>query len=107
MWYFIITAGETGAIAGGIAFPMISVVLLVWVATVGDEWLATEEVVLYPNTASGLLKAVGREEQMAFTVAVDKTTLGFKLVHVTITSHRVLYVLFSMLILGAYMVPKN
>ena len=107
MWYFgFITEGESSAAIGGVLYPSMSIFLLVWTATVGDEFVNAKRNLLYPDTALGLQSVLGRDGQIAFTHAVEKTELGFALVHVTITGHRVLYVIFSLLLLVVYMIPK-
>ena len=86
--------------------PVFLVSLLVFVATVGDEFLSARANLLYPDVAGGLLRAIGESEQKAFANALNTTQLGIKIVQVTITSQKVLYVVFSMVLFAVYIIPK-
>ena len=105
-WWLFITRADKGALMGALICPTVAFVLLVCVASVGDEFLTTRAALLYPDVGIGLLKAIGEREQMAFTHALEKTHIGLELVHVTITSYKVLYIVFSMMIFAAYIIPK-
>ena len=104
--FFNYFSGDQGAIVGGIIFGVMAFVILVWTATVGDEWVTAKVSLLFPDVASGLIVAIGRDEQRGFAEAMAASQMGFDIVHVTLTSNRVLYVVFSMMVFGVYLIPK-
>ena len=107
-WYLVVTREDDneGALLGAFVCPTVAFVLLVCAATVGDEFLTARAALLYPDVGIGLVKSIGDRESVAFTHALEKTNIGLELVHVTITSYKVLYVVFSMMVFAAYIIPK-
>ena len=81
-------------------------VLLMVAATVGDAYWAARATLLRPDLSLGLLEAIGRDEQIVFARSLRETQLGLDIVNVCVTTNKVLYVCFSLLIFSAYIIPK-
>ena len=104
--YFVIAEGETGPLGFMIVCGVTAVVILMWASTAGDAYLDARACLLRPYVVMGLVKAIGPAETAAFTRSLERTSLGLDIVNVTITTHKVLTVIGSMLILAVYLMPK-
>ncbi len=81
--------------------------MLMWVSSAGDAYWNARDKLLRPDISLGLMDAMGRKEAAVFARSLERTQLGFDIVSVTITTHKVLYVVFSLLIFAAYIIPKS
>ena len=106
LWYVIISSGFYNIVGLASMMTATPLVLLMVVATVGDAYVDARASLLRPDVSLGLAKHVGISEAAIFAAALQRTKLGFDIVHVTVTTHRVLHVIGSMLILGVYLMPK-
>ena len=106
MWYEAATGNHKG-VGFATMFTLIAIALLLWVSTIGDEYLNARASLLRPDTSMNLQKVLGRDQAQVFAMSLQRTQLGFDLVNVTVTSHRVLYVIFSLMVAALYMMPKN
>ena len=106
-WHEAITEGKEGSAGFGSFLLVIGVTMLFWVSTAGDAYWKARTKLLRPDISLGLATAIGREEAGIFARSLERTQLGFDIVSVTITTHKVLYVVFSLLIFAAYIIPKS
>ena len=106
MWIQVITEGKTHMILMASLVPCFGIAILVWVSTAGDAFVYAQASLLRPNIALGLHKALGRDEHVVFARSLKETQLGFELVNVVVTTNRVLYVVFSLMVLAVYVMPK-
>ena len=81
--------------------------MLMWVSSAGDAYWNARDKLLRPDISLGLMDAMGRKEAAVFARSLERTQLGFDIVSVTVTTHKVLYVVFSLLIFAAYIIPKS
>ena len=105
---FIIYLGKASEhISWSLLIFLISIAILVWVSTPGDEFQHAQASLLRPDTSLGLMKALGPHGHAVFAQSLRGTRLGFELVNVVVSTSRVLYVVFSLAIMAIYVVPKN
>ena len=104
-WYELIVSGS-GSLLWTLGFTGVPVMLLLWASTAGDEYLNARASLLRPDTSLSLLKVLGRDEAHVLAASLMRTQLGIDLCNVTVTSQKVLYVIFSLMVFATYMVPK-
>ena len=108
MGIFIIYFGRASEIIfWSLVIFLISIAILVWVSTPGDEFQHAQASLLRPDTSLGLMKALGPHGHAVFAQSLRGTRLGFELVNVVVSTSRVLYVVFSIAIMAIYVIPKN
>ena len=71
--------------------------VLFWCAVVGDEFQRVRSLLTHPDVLLGLKRHLGSVQEAQFMLAryVDRLDLGFTLINVTLTTHRVLSLLAS------------
>ena len=106
LWYMILVEKFHAVVGMASIVSVTMLFLLMWTSTVGDAYWYARATLLRPDISIGLLKAIGRDEQVVFARALERTQLGLDIVNVTVTTNKVLYVVFSLLIFAAYIIPK-
>ncbi len=86
---------------------VLPIFMLMWASTVGDAYWNVRASLLRPDVSLSLLETIGRDEQVVFARALERTQMGLEIVNVTVTTNKVLYVIFSLLIFAAYIIPKD
>ena len=103
---FVVGEGGGGMTLWAIMLPAVDIALLLWVSTAGDAYLNARAALLRPDTSLALLRVLGRDEAAVLAASLQRTQLGFALVNVIVTSQRVLYTIFSMMVVAVYLIPK-
>ena len=106
MWYLVVVSEVNYLLPQATIIPVMALILLIFTSTAGDAYVDARDSLLRPDVSLGLAKHAGLNEAAVFAGALQRTTLGFKIVNVTVTTHRVLHVIGSMLVLGVYLMPK-
>ena len=71
-----------------------------------NEAAAERSSTVEPDGKAQLLRVLGRDEAAVLAASLQRTQLGFALVNVIVTSQRVLYTIFSMVVVAVYLIPK-
>lgn len=112
-WWMVFKFGTKGTVVFAIrpSAPVfaavctaISILLLMWASTAGDAWWHARDTLLRPDISLRLSKVIGHQEQKVFARSLERTQLGLDIVNVPVTTNKVLYVIFSLLIFAAYII---
>ena len=94
MWYFVVEMDKLNLVVMASVMTGMSMALLMWASTVGDQYWHARAMLLTPDVSLGLLKSMGRDEQVVFARALERTQLGMDIVNVTPVQNNLLQSIF-------------